>query len=71
MPTVIRCKKCGHVLAEYPEIPPNYYGASPYDTWYSKLFRRLNGECPQCSHKLPTAKEYKQKMQWIVKAVEA
>jgi len=59
--TEIRCKECGHVLFEFDGVPNDVI-------WYSRLRHKLDGECPNCSHKLPNLSKYAKKMQLEVKS---
>jgi DNA-directed RNA polymerase subunit RPC12/RpoP len=59
--TEIRCKKCDHVLFEFDGVPNDLL-------WYSKLRYKLDGECPNCGHKLPNILRYAKKMQFKVKS---
>jgi len=45
MPTEVRCKECGYLLASWPELPG--------DGWYAELRIKYNGKCPKCGHLLP------------------
>jgi hypothetical protein len=36
--------------------------------WYSRLRNKLDGECPNCGHKLPNLSKYAKKMQFKVKS---
>jgi DNA-directed RNA polymerase subunit RPC12/RpoP len=59
--TEIRCKKCDHVLFEFDAVPNDLL-------WYSELRYKLDGECPNCGHKLPNISRYAKKMQFKVKS---
>jgi hypothetical protein len=37
--------------------------------WYSRLRNKLDGECPNCGHKLPNLSKYAKKMQLEVKSI--
>jgi len=39
--------------------------------WYQRFYKRMNGECHVCHHKLPSPNEYKEKMRVEVKPLEA
>lgn len=50
MPTQVRCKECGFILAEYDELPRNaVYGVD----YLTELLRKHEGKCPKCGHMLP------------------
>jgi DNA-directed RNA polymerase subunit RPC12/RpoP len=60
--TEIRCKKCGHTLFEFAEIPHDVL-------WYSRLTYQLGEKCPKCGHKLPDVSNYAHKMLLEVKSI--
>jgi DNA-directed RNA polymerase subunit RPC12/RpoP len=59
--TEIRCKECRQVLFEFDGVPTDVI-------WYSRLRNKLDGECPNCGHKLPNLSKYAKKMQFKVKS---
>ena len=70
MPTVLKCKGCGGVLAEYSEIPycsDDPYKTHPYPTYYVKLHNTLHGKCPFCGRELPKSREFVNAIQVLVK----
>lgn len=62
MGTEIRCKECRQVLFEFDGVPTDVI-------WYSRLRNKLDGECPNCGHKLPNLSKYAKKMQLEVKSI--
>ena len=57
----IRCKECDHVLFEFDGVPTDVI-------WYSRLMNKLDGECPNCGHRLPNVSNYACKMRLEVKS---
>ena len=61
MGTEIRCKACSHVLFEADDVPSDIL-------WYARLRHKLDGNCPNCGHKIPSVSKYARKMQLDVKS---
>jgi len=85
VPTTLHCKECGYVLLKHPTVPDlyafgsrnprNHRGKAPF---YTRLYEKLNGECPGCKRKLPLPSGYKNELQvrvvaakMLAKAIEA
>lgn len=67
MPTEIRCRKCDSILGEWPELPT---GVNPWTLWYEHFYKKMKGECVVCHCKLPSPKEYADKMKVQIKPFE-